>query len=119
MQHVHTQRSSVDMHLCIDACLECHRVCLSTLTFGLEHDDTQAESSHSRVMMDCAEFCQIAANFMIRSSRFHNRLCRVCAEICERCGEACEQAGDDAQMRVCIEACRTCADACREMAQSR
>src|SRR5262245_40074129 len=102
------------MHICIDACIECDRVCQGTITYCLEQAGEDPAASHGRLLVDCAEMCQTSANFMMRGSRFHNRTCRVCAEICERCGESCEQVSNDSQMRACVEACRMCADSCRE-----
>jgi hypothetical protein len=67
------------------------------------------EPSHIRLLLGCAEICQASANFMLRGSEFHGRLCAVCAEICEMCAESCERLGDDEQMRACIAACRHCA----------
>jgi hypothetical protein len=31
------------------------------------------------LLLDCAEICQTAANFMLRNSELHSRTCAVCA----------------------------------------
>jgi hypothetical protein len=75
-----------------------------------------AETSHIRLLLDCAEICQTSANFMLRMSNFHNQTCGVCAEVCEHCARDCERFEDDEMMQQCAEACRSCARSCREMA---
>jgi hypothetical protein len=69
------------------------------------------------LLLGCAEICQASANFMLRGSEFHGRLCAVCTEICEMCAESCERLGDDEQMRACIDACRRCARTIAEQSQ--
>jgi hypothetical protein len=104
------------MEQCIRDCLDCHRVCLETVTYCLQQGGRHTEAAHIRLLLDCAEICQTSANFMIRGSDLHGRTCAVCAEVCRRCAEACEGFGDDRQMRRCAEACRRCAESCRQMA---
>ena len=112
-QHQHTAQ---EMRACIANCLNCHSTCMATITHCLQKGGQHAAVAHIRLMMDCAEICQISANFMLRGSDMHSRTCGVCAEICERCAQDCERLGDDAHMRACAEACRRCADSCRNMA---
>lgn len=104
------------MQDCINNCLNCHNVCLETVSHCLQKGGRHAQAEHIRLLIDCAEICQTSANFMIRGSDLHTRTCAVCAEVCERCAESCEQFGDDEQMRTCAEACRRCAESCRRMA---
>jgi hypothetical protein len=112
-QHQHTAR---EMQECIASCLNCHSVCLATITHCLEKGGRHAEMAHIRLMLDCAEICQTSANFMLRGSDMHSRTCGVCAEVCERCAQDCERLGDDTHMRACAEACRRCAASCKHMA---
>jgi hypothetical protein len=112
-QHQHTDQ---ELRACIANCLNCHSVCLATITHCLEMGGKHAEAAHIRLMLDCAEICQISANFMLRGSAMHSRTCGGCAEICERCAQDCERFGDDTYMRACAEACRRCADTCKHMA---
>jgi hypothetical protein len=111
----HSHHISTEMRRCIDLCLECHSVCLETITHCLHMGGEHTEPHHLRLMMDCAEICQTSANFMLRGSDLHGMTCAICADICERCAEDCEQF-DDAQMEECAEVCRRCADSCQEMA---
>ncbi|MBI2708606.1 MAG: four-helix bundle copper-binding protein [Actinobacteria bacterium] len=98
------------------AALDCHTVCLETVTHCLTKGGDHARPDHIVLLLDCAEICQTAANFMTRDSELHGLTCRVCAEICESCAQSCEQLGDDDEMRRCAEACRRCAESCRAMA---
>ncbi|ODT86183.1 MAG: four-helix bundle copper-binding protein [Nitrosomonadales bacterium SCN 54-20] len=101
------------MQQCIDACEECHRICLQTaMTQCLETGGRHVEAKHFRLMMNCAEICQTSANFMLSRSEFL-QVCSVCAEICEACAESCEKIGD---MDACAKTCRQCAESCRRMA---
>jgi hypothetical protein len=101
---------------CIDECSHCHAHCSHTIQHCLGLGDRHAEPGHIGMLLDCSELCQLAANFMIRESRFHTRLCALCAEICEQCAQDCDKLADDPEMRTCAEACRSCAAACRETA---
>jgi hypothetical protein len=84
----------------------------------LDKGGDHARTEHVTLLLDCAEICQTAANFMLRNSELHSRVCALCAEVCDRCAEDCEKlAADDDMMRQCAQACRRCAEACREMAQ--
>lgn len=100
----------------VQTALECHTICLETITHCLAKGGEHARPDHIKLLLDCAEICQTAANFMTRDSEAHALTCRVCAEICERCAASCEEMGDDDEMRRCAEACLRCAESCREMA---
>ena len=108
--------SSEDMQRCIQECLNCHSICMTTISYCLQKGGAHAEAPHNRLLLDCVEICQASANFMLRGSDLHMRICGVCAEICERCADDCAQFSDDEAMRNCAMACRRCADSCRSMA---
>lgn len=105
------------LQACIEECLNCHRVCLETLSqhcfpMGGEH----VEPHHARLMLDCSQICQTSADFMIRGSDLHALTCGVCAEICQRCADDCARFSDET-MRRCAETCARCARSCREMSE--
>lgn len=101
------------MQSCIENCNRCAQVCLQTaMNQCLEMGGRHVEPEHFRLMMNCAEICQLSANFMLSSSRFHDRTCEVCAEICEACAMDCDSIGD---MEECASTCRECAESCRQM----
>lgn len=111
-----TKSHSPEMERCIDHCQECHEICVQTVTHCLDMGGRHAETSHIRLLLDCAEICETSANFMIRGSDLHMETCRACAEVCERCADDCQRMADDNQMRICADACRQCAESCRRMA---
>jgi hypothetical protein len=104
-----------EMQRCLDDCLDCHVLCLETVTYCLEEGGTHAETGHLRLLLDCAEICQTNANYILRRSNLHLRTCRVCTDVCDRCGQACEEFDEDAQMKACAESCRRCEQSCRQM----
>lgn len=110
---MHHQMSS-EMTACMDACHACHVSCLTmAMNHCLEVGGAHAEPKHMRLMLDCAEICQSAINFMARGSEHHGHICRECAEICRACAASCD--GLDG-MEDCAAACRRCAEACDKMA---
>lgn len=104
------------MRTCIEECHSCHDICTETVIHCLQMGEDHAESTHIRLLLDCAEICQTSANFMLRMSNFHGQVCGICADVCERCAEDCERFADDEMMQKCAEICRSCAQSCREMA---
>ncbi|PSO54322.1 MAG: ferredoxin [Cyanobacteria bacterium QH_1_48_107] len=116
IQQLSLNETAQEMQPCIQNCLDCHSICLSTVTYCLQKGGQHAAPAHIRLMLDCAEICQTSANFMLKGSEFHGRTCGVCGEICERCAQDCDRMGDDAQMKACAEMCRQCASTCKQMA---
>lgn len=107
---------SDDMQKAIENCAFCHQVCEQTLAHCLGNNGF--ESTHLKVLLDCAEICQTSTAFMVRESAYHHLTCGACAEICVKCAEACEEFDEDAIMKACAEACRRCAETCGAMAKS-
>lgn len=101
---------------CIDECVRCHEVCLSTLPYCLLQAGLHAQEEHVTLLLDCAEICQTAAAFMLRGSDEHGRICAACAAICLRCAEDCDEFEGDEIMQACADACRRCAASCEHMA---
>ena len=110
---------SPDMQRCVENCTACHAVCVRTIQHGLGMGGKHADAARIRLMTDCAEICAVGADFMLRMSALHGRVCGVCTEVCRRCADDCEWVGgggDDGQMRRCVEACRRCVDSCSAIA---
>jgi hypothetical protein len=108
------QGTDVDMKHCIDACLNCYQMCLSTaMGHCLEAGGQHTEQKHFSLMMACAEMCRTSAHIMVIGSELHKRTCRLCSEICERCAADCDRIGD---MKECADMCRRCAESCKKMA---
>jgi hypothetical protein len=99
---------------CIEASLECHRVCLETVTY-LQASGKPVEADDIRLLFNTAEVCQTSAS-LLRGR--HAQAYAECAEQCEQAARYCDAFGDDPRMRTCAEACRRCADACHALAAS-
>ncbi|HTN62263.1 MAG TPA: four-helix bundle copper-binding protein [Devosia sp.] len=107
----HTDTAMQD---CIDACLDCYKICTSeAMGHCLERGGAHTEKAHFTLMMACAEICRTAAHFMLIGSNQHRATCAECARICELCAVDCERLGD---MDRCVDACQRCAELCRQMA---
>ncbi len=101
---------------CIEECLNCHVVCTMTVQHCLASGGDLAEVNLTGVLLDCAELCQVSANFMLRGSPYHPLTCGPCAELCRSCEEACRGAShNDEQLDHCAEVCATCAELCEAM----
>ncbi|MFA6038124.1 MAG: four-helix bundle copper-binding protein [Legionellales bacterium] len=104
-----------DMKECITACMDCSNECQKMLfNYCAEKGGEHTKQDHMKLMADCIQICQIAADFMIRHSSFHKNICELCAKICEACAESCENLKDK-EMQKCAEVCRRCAESCRSM----
>ncbi|MBD2771089.1 four-helix bundle copper-binding protein [Iningainema tapete] len=107
---------SPEIQQCINNCLNCHSICLDTMTYCLQKGATHAQPSYIRLMLDCGEICQTSANFLLRASELSVRICAICAVVCDRCAQECEKMSDDVQMKACADVCRYCAESCRQIA---
>jgi hypothetical protein len=108
---------STEMQRCIELCQQCHASCLTTVSHCLDMGGEHASRSHITILLDCAAACAQSADFMLRGSDMHGRVCGVCAEACERCAEDCERlANGEQHMLHCAAICRQCAESCRMMA---
>ncbi len=106
---------SESLRECIALCWECRAECMKTLyRYCLDQGGKHSHKSHVRVMTDCIEICQTAADFMTRESPLHTYICESCAAVCETCAESCAEIGGD-EMDRCAETCQRCAASCREM----
>lgn len=111
-------RSPVVQH-CIQACQDCHALCIETVTHSLTMGGAHAQPQHSAVLLDCAEMCHISEDSMLRSSPLDQTLCAACAAVCDACATECERFTGDAQMEACADRYRKCAAACRKMVSAR
>jgi hypothetical protein len=115
---MHQQRDP-NMENCIKLCWECRDTCQDTLyNHNLERGGDHIDADNIRLMSDCIQVCQIAADFMRRNSTLHTSTCAACADVCEACAESCEAMGSEhVTIQRCAEICRRCAKSCREMSQ--
>ncbi len=107
---------SDDMLDCIRMCWQSRAACQTVFfTHCLPHGGPHVAPDHVKLMTDCMEICQVAADFMTRDSALHAEICRACAVICDACADSCLEIGG-AEMDRCADICRRCADSCRDMA---
>jgi hypothetical protein len=102
-----------EMKAAIEACQACHDACMETtakLRMRGPGDEGQIGA-----LLDCAELCRLAANFLARDSPLHAMACALCADACQRAARDCERVDDEAVRRT-AEACRRTADRCRRLA---
>lgn len=101
---------------CIDACDTAHRASTEAALHGMQQGGSLAGWELIQLLLDTADITETATDFMLRSSRQHQSVCRVTAEIADRCADACEKfAKEDLRMKECAEACRRAATACRKL----
>jgi hypothetical protein len=81
----------------------------------MDEGGEMADPTHIRLLLDCAQICQLSADFMLRLSDHHMMTCRICAEICDACAQACQSFAQDEELSQCARICAQCASSCREM----
>lgn len=98
---------------CIIACWACRTECQKTLyNHCLQQGGKFVEEKHIRLMTDCIQLCQTAADYMTRNSEMYTLVCLALSGVCEACAKSCEKIGGD-EMLKCAEACRKCVESCR------
>lgn len=116
MAHSSGHLMSAEMQRCVEECQRCEATCIEVTHHCLALGGAHAEARHITVLLDCAQICGTAANFMQRGSELHTRVCAACADICRACERECRSMGDDDMMQRCADACRQCAESCERMA---
>ena len=106
-----------EMQKCIELCQDCHALCTQTVGHCLKLGGPHAAPEHIRLLLDCAQICDTTAQYLLRGSSLHERMCGLCAEVCRQCADNCVQvAGGDQMVNQCAEMCRRCAGSCERMA---
>lgn len=100
---------------CLEACLECHRICLETVSH-LSTGDDQVAAEDIRLLFNTADVCRTNASLLRGGADRHRGASVACAELCEQSARYCDGRGDDPRLRACAVACRRCAAACRGLA---
>ena len=101
---------------CAELCLRCYGACVRTaVDQSLKQSGSDERKRCLRLMINCADICKTAADFILSSSDLYEKVCAVCAEVCDACAKRCEEMGG---MDDCTQACRTCAHSCRQVAAS-
>jgi hypothetical protein len=108
--------SRADAESCVALCQSAHRACVETMLYCLGRGGAYSEADHIRLLADCAEICQTAADFMLRESPLHGAVCSVCAEVCDQCALECDAFADEGRLDDCARICRQRAASCESMA---
>jgi hypothetical protein len=103
------------MHDAARATQECEAICIDTIQYCLQQGGAHVESSHMKLVLECAEICTTTVKFLLLGA-FHGQVSGVCANICEACAVSCEKFAGDSQMKEWADSCRLCAAACRRVA---
>ncbi len=106
---------SEEMEECIDACVNCERVCKETAMFCLFEGNEHSSPDHIGLLKSCAAVCRASAELMIAGSQFSRQQCLLCAQICYECSAECNSFTENF-MKECAEVCEECAETCSEMA---
>ena len=121
--HAHGDESHTHEHgddgvqACIEECLNCHATCIMAAQYCLAEGGELADIDLVSVLMDCAEICQVSANFLLRGSPYHVITCAACAELCRACEEACRGVTGNEQLAHCADECASCAEHCERMSE--
>lgn len=97
---------------CITSCEKCRAACIRAITHSLEVGAEHARQEHIRLLLDCADVCQVSANFLLRGSPSAGYFCSIGGRLCDRyvreykglCG-----------LEECVAACETAAALCHRM----
>lgn len=108
-------KPSMAMYEGIRQCTSCALVAKETLTYALSHGAEHAEADHLRLLMDTAEICQAAADFILRASPHHGLVCRACVTVCKACAADARAIGTLELQRL-ADHCERCAEACELLA---
>lgn len=112
---VKPESHEASMSEAIQSALNCVRACEMCAIACLQEKEVDMLRECIRLNMDCAAICELSAKFMIRESRFHVDICRLCADICQACAEECDRHQHMSHCKECSKTCRECAEACRTM----
>lgn len=108
--HIHKHQTPT-MDACIHACEEAHDALQHAVHDCLKKAGRHADAAHIGIMLDCAQMCHTAHDFMLRHSSQHGLACHTCEHICSACAKSCEALGDQdiaAICKRCAEACHAC-----------
>ncbi len=102
----------LEANKCIAALQKCHAVCMRTLSYSGNQIEREYHTHEElrKSMLDCAEMCQAAANFLIRDSDHYLRICREASEICKDLASISKVID---RMEGVISKCNECIHACR------
>ncbi len=99
---------------CIDTCNKCAQECYECYEACLNEPDLNARRSCVKILIECANMCEMASGLMSINSRFAKDHCKMCATVCDTCTTLCNMFKDD-HCQKCADICSICANECRSM----
>ncbi len=99
---------------CINACKTCANLCDLCAASCQDEPNSGMLQRCSTLAIDCAAFCRLTTDYMIRGSEFCDLVCEDCAEICSVCAEECIKHKMN-HCQKCADACRKCTEECLKM----
>ncbi|MBI4496808.1 MAG: four-helix bundle copper-binding protein [Chloroflexi bacterium] len=106
----HQAGPNADLHSGLE---ECINSCWQTLSYCLDKGGQHVQANHMRLLMDCAEICETADDYLMRNSAITGRITPIVADVCERTAQSLNQFRDDPQMQNCVDACQRTAEVSR------
>ncbi|EPY2276410.1 four-helix bundle copper-binding protein [Clostridium sporogenes] len=100
---------------CIDECNRCAQACYECFKACLDEPDVGARKNCIKILVECAQMCEMSSGIMSMNGQFAKEHCQLCATICDKCAQECEMFKDD-HCQKCAQECHTCANECRNMA---
>ena len=99
---------------CINACKTCAILCDLCATSCKSEPNSGMLQRCIALDTDCAAFCRLTVDYMIRQSEFCDLACEDCAELCGACAEECAKHQMN-HCQKCVDACRKCMEECLTM----
>ncbi len=112
-QNSQESMSQAEIDQCIQNCHNCYNACLQTAAKYQQSGKQNEQAVYMRLLLDCADICQVSESFMRRQSERSGYICGICAQICEECANHSDQMGETD----CANACRNAAWSCGQMAK--
>lgn len=84
---------------------QCHTAALDALRLTIDAGEGEARRERITLLVDTADICRTAADFVQRGSAHQGAVARACAAVCRACREMCEASGESA-LEAVVKACR-------------
>lgn len=97
---------------CITSCEKCRAACIRAVTQSLELGGEYARREHIRLLLDCAEICQVSVNFLLRGSPSAGYFCSIGGRLCDRYVRNYKGLGG---LDECVVACENAAVLCHKL----
>lgn len=90
----------------------CKVTCDKMIPYLLQLRDVHTRTTQIRLLMDCADICDLASRMLSQNSYVSKEVISLCAYICELCGRECAKF-QDTMSQHCSQTCLNCARDCQ------